>query len=274
MSGAMPSSGQSGMGRRQQRAAEVQAELEAKKRQQAAGTSQDQEAGEAGGDASTESQPASARPIGEGEYEVRPGDCMSSIAAQSGHFWETIWNDPANEGLRDAGRDPNVLLPGDRITIPPLEPKQEPGESEMLHRFVRLGEPTKLRLQILDDDQPVANQPWELQVDGKTYSGTTDPQGKLEVDIRGSAGRASLVVGTEENGQYLYDLDLGDMDPVESIRGVQKRLQNLGFHCPDHGQLDEETQQAILAFQKRYELPETGQPDERTRTTLKEKHGC
>jgi peptidoglycan hydrolase-like protein with peptidoglycan-binding domain len=167
-------------------------------------------------------------------------------------------------------------LPGDKITIPPIAPKAEPGETEMLHRFVRLGEPTMLRLQILDDDEPVANQPWELQVDGKTYTGTTDPQGKLEACIPGGARKATLVVGTEtdEQSQYVYDLDLGDIDPVESIRGVQLRLRNLGFLCPDSGELDDETRQAILAFQKRNELPENGRPDDKTRQALKDKHGC
>ncbi len=215
-----------------------------------------------------------AEPVGGGAYEVREGDCITSIAKQTGHFWETIWNDPGNAEIKQSRQDPNILLPGDRLTVPPIQTKQEPGESEMVHRFVRRGEPAFLHLQVLDNDKPVKNQPYEMTIDGTTHTGTTDAEGKLNVPIRGDNRAAHLKVGEGEDA-HEYDLVLGGVDPIESLRGVQQRLSNLGYRCDENdGVLGPQTQAALRAFQKQNRLEETGRPDDNTRQKLKQKHGC
>ena len=212
-------------------------------------------------------------PVGQGDYVVREGDCITSIAKSSGHLWETIWNDSGNAELQQVRQDPNVLLPDDRVTVPAIRKKQEPGETEMRHRFVRRGEPAYLRLQVLDDDRPLSNQPYELTVDQQSFTGTTDPQGQLDVPIPGNANRANLAVGVEPD-VFRYVLSLGEIDPVESIRGVQQRLRNLGFgKLAIDGVVGPKTEEAIRAFQKDSELPETGRADTQTRQKLRERHG-
>lgn len=212
-------------------------------------------------------------PVGQGEHVVRRGECITSLAKNSGHLWETIWNDAGNTELREVRQDPNVLLPEDRVTIPAIRKKQEPGETEMRHRFVRRGEPAYLRLRVLDDDRPLSNQPYELTVDQQSFTGTTDPQGQLDVPIPGNANRATLVVGVEPD-TFRYVLDLGEIEPVESVRGVQQRLRNLGFgQATVDGVVGPKTEEALRAFQKVNELPETGRPDTQTRQKLKENHG-
>jgi hypothetical protein len=94
--------------------------------------------------------------VGEGEYVVGEHDCLSSIAKQTGRLWETIWNDPANTVLREARKDPNVLLTGDRVTIPPLRQRSEPGQTELRHRFVRVGQPTVFQLRLAHNGEPLA----------------------------------------------------------------------------------------------------------------------
>lgn len=218
--------------------------------------------------------PPSAGPVGTGEYVVRPGDCISSIAIQHGHFWETLWNEPANAALREARQDPNTLLPGDRVTVPPLRQKREPGAAELRHRFRKKGQPETLRLRILEDDEPRANEPYVLDVDGDVTTGTTDPQGQVARSIRPDARRARLTVG-EGGAATEYVFQLGELDPLSEISGVQARLDSLGFSCgPIDGKWGPLTRRAVEAFQAHHGLPVTGQPDESTRQKLREAYGC
>src|SRR5262245_11154047 len=182
-----------------------------------------------GGPIQTAPPPPSAGPVGSGEHVVKQGECITSIAKDTGHFWETIWNDAANADLRTARVDPNVLLPNDRVHVPPLRAKWEPGQTEMRHRFRRRGEPAMLRLVLQMDDVPLANKPYVLEIEGQKFEGVTDPEGKLERAIPNNARRGELLVG--ERQQWKFTLDLGHIDPVENLAGVQKRLTNLGFYC-------------------------------------------
>ncbi|MGB2988240.1 MAG: peptidoglycan-binding domain-containing protein [Phycisphaerae bacterium] len=214
-------------------------------------------------------------PVGQGAWVVKEGDCISSIAKDTGHFWEKIWNDPANAELKEARKDPNVLLPGDRVTIPEVTPKQESGESEMRHRFVRRGEPEILRIRVLWAGQPRKNEPYALEVDGKMHSGVTDADGNIAHPIPGNARSGKLTVGGEESEQQEYDLMLGGIDPLEAVTGVQARLNNLGFSCGEvDGELGPRTRQTLKGFQAKYGLEETGRPDDATRQRLKREYGC
>lgn len=212
-------------------------------------------------------------PVGTGEHVVKQGECVSSIASASGHFWETIWNDAQNAELREIRRDPYVLLPGDRVHVPPLRPKSETGQSEMRHRFRRKGQPEMLRIRVLADDEPRRNEPYEITIDGQKHAGVTDADGKLSCPIDARARRAVLRVGADDVEEFVFEL--GELDPIDELSGVQGRLSNLGFHCWNRdGTWSEETEAAIRKFQHRYGLDQTGRPDEPTRAKLKSVYGC
>jgi N-acetylmuramoyl-L-alanine amidase len=217
--------------------------------------------------------PPSAEPVGTGEHVVRPGECISSIARDTGHFWDTLWKEPGNTELRTARGEPNVLMPGDRVFVPPIRPKQEPGQSEMRHRFIRRGEPSKIRMTVKRGGEPRRNEPYTLEVDGQVFTGILDPEGKFEQAIPGNARKGKLIVGEGEDAKE-YPLKLGGLDPVDSLAGVQARLTNLGFGAGEAtGGMNEKTEAAVRKFQAKHGLPETGVADQATRAKLKEIHG-
>ena len=110
-------------------------------------------------------------------------------------------------------------------------------------------------------------------MDGKTFTGNTDDEGKLGWRIAGNLHDAALVVGKEPEIRQ-YRIALGGVDPLDCIRGIQQRLINLGFEeVAVTGELDQVTRQALAAFQAANALPETGEDDEQTRARIREKHG-
>jgi N-acetylmuramoyl-L-alanine amidase len=200
-------------------------------------------------------------------YRVKQGDCISSIADENGLFWESIWQHAENSGLRDLRGDPNVLVAGDKVFIPDKVTKEESCAVDQSHKFTKLGVPAKLNLQILDNHQVQANEPFELMVDGVTYTGTTDGDGRLEQSIGPSAQNARL---TLTNSGRIYELELGGMDPVTESEGVKARLENLGF---DTSGDEEKLIQAIKRFQLNQNLKVTGEVDDATQAKLVEVHG-
>jgi hypothetical protein len=69
-------------------------------------------------------------------YLVKPGDSLARIAAQRGYpDWRVVWNAPSNGTLRRARPDPNRLLPGDVVMLPP---RPADIRTALEHRLVQL----------------------------------------------------------------------------------------------------------------------------------------
>jgi len=198
------------------------------------------------------------------DYTVKQGDCISSIADQHGFFWQTVWNHANNAGLRAKRQNPNVLYAGDVVYVPDKGQKDDGGPTEMCHKFRKKGVPAKLRLIIEEDDEPLANEPYVLLVGDQRIEGTTDAKGFLKESIPPDATEATLSVGDIE-----YELELGTIDPLDEVAGVQERLQNLGFY---EGPLDDvmgpQTAGAVATFQEAVGLRPTGMLDGVTRQKL------
>ncbi len=172
---------------------------------------------------------AAAKPVGGGNYVVRQGECIESIALAHGYLPDTLWNHPDNAQLKRERKDPSMLLPGDRVQVPDPRPKQEQGADGRKHRFRRKGLPSKLRVQVLCEGEPRKNEPYTLNIDGKLSRGTTDGDGVVEVPVPPNAQRGTLIVGQDEKDQQTFELRLSGLDPIESVTGAQQRLSNLGF---------------------------------------------
>lgn len=246
-------------------------------------------------------------PVGQGDYVVSEGDCISSIAKQHGHFWETLWSDPANAELRRVRGDPNILFPGDRVTIPPIRLREELRPTDQRHRFVKRGEPAKLRLRLLEEkrddgpeaeappprysgrdvytedgpsrasplaDHPRRSVPYLLIVDGEQTRGSTDGEGYLEAWISPTATTGRLFINHGSTTEEELVINLGHLDPLEEIAGVKQRLANLAFDCGDRtNKMTPGLREALLAFQDKHGLASTGELTDEVRQKLRQLHG-
>jgi N-acetylmuramoyl-L-alanine amidase len=87
------------------------------------------------------------------EHIVVPGDCVASLAFDSGLLPETVWDHPKNAELKKRRGNRNILLPGDTIFIPEKQAKQESAQTDRRGRFVRKSVPTKLKLRSLESQR-------------------------------------------------------------------------------------------------------------------------
>lgn len=202
-------------------------------------------------------------------HVVRQGECVESIAEGSGHFWVTLWDHPDNAALRRERKDPNVLEPGDVVVVPPLEIKKVDLATSRVHRFRRKGVPSRLRVRFLEEGEPLAHREYVIEVDGRTLTGETDGDGRIDQPIPPRAGTAVVTIGEER-----YTFALGSVDPIETIEGAAQRLHNLGYDCPAEAKEVSEMRGALRELQHAHDLPVTGELDDATRAALREAHGC
>jgi hypothetical protein len=216
-------------------------------------------------------------PVGTGSYVVEAGDCMSSIAEAHGHFWQTLWDLPENAELKKARGDPNVLLPGDRVTIPPIRVASVTCKTGNRYVFRRRGIPEVLTIAFRDaDGQTLAGRKFELIVGSTTTSGTTGDGGVIRKFVPAAATGAILRIWPAVEGlpeMLEWTLRIGHLDPITTIRGVKARLENLGYNC---GAIDDAEDDAlygaVYAFQTSVGLEASGAIDDATRAKLRELH--
>lgn len=204
-------------------------------------------------------------------HTVQQGECVNSIAASHGFFWETIWKASENLDLRQERTNPNHLLPGDELVIPDRRAGDEPVSTEQKHRFRCKVTTAVLKLRLLDNGVPRRNEAWTAEVDGRSQRGTTSADGEAEIrlDPRAPSVTLRLESGVE------YELALRALDPIDTDSGVRGRLTNLGYECGalDAGQ-SPLVAEAIRQFQADHGLLDVnGRMDDTTRAELKEVYG-
>jgi hypothetical protein len=201
---------------------------------------------------------------------VSPGDSIPSIAKDNGFFWETLWNHPNNAALKSKRKDPNLLFDGDEVFVPDLDLKQEARPVDARHKFKLKGEQVKFKLQLLMMGEARKNEPYTLVVDGTIYSGTTSGEGRLEhvLPANAKSGVLKLKAGKEE-----YPVRIGHLNPIDTVSGVQQRLNNLGLNAgAEDGEMNDALKAALIAFQNKYQLSPSGDIDGPTKAKLEERH--
>lgn len=212
----------------------------------------------------------SAQPAGAGDREVQPGDCVFSLAEEAGHLWQTIWNDPGNQQLKAKRGSPHVLLPGDRIVLPPIELKEAAKPTDRKHRFRRKGVPLFFDLKVLRGNQPRAGVPYLVLIEGRSQNGTVPGDGVIHIEIKPTDRTGTLILRPGPK-QEEYELSFGHLDPAHATSGMRARLRNLGLLGEDES--EEATADALGRFQRLQDLPVTGELDDATARKLTEVHG-
>lgn len=200
------------------------------------------------------------------DHTVAHGEGLSSIAETYGFSPDRIWKDPANEELRRARPDPEVLAAGDVVVIPDRVAKEVQAPTGRRHTFRRVGVPALFSLKLTSATGPRAGEPYVLEVGDRRFEGTTDEHGVIRHYVPPAARSALLTLGTA--GER-FDIEIGGMDPLSELSGVQKRLNNLGFACGEaDGALNAATAAALRQFQASRGLEATGTPDAATLRAL------
>ena len=201
------------------------------------------------------------------KHTIKQGECILSISEEKGFLWKTIWEHGENTELRRLRKDPNVLAPGDELCIPDKEIKEASGATEQRHSFRKKGVPGKIKIRLLLDEEPRANERYVLDVDGLTVKqGMTDEGGFVEAFVPAGAQSGRITVGDHIRTD-IYNLRFGTVDPIDTDEGIKGRLRNLG--CD----VNEDFEAAVGGFQKKEGLEVSGQVDDATRQKLKERFG-
>jgi N-acetylmuramoyl-L-alanine amidase len=208
-------------------------------------------------------------------HQVRRGDTIVQIAKKYGfRSIAPIWDHPNNAALRAQRPNPFVLSQGDQVFIPEKEMEDYSCETNQRHVFRVKNMKQSLRQKLLDGgDRPLAGKKYELSVAGKQYNGVTDGSGELSVEIPLDAKTGELKLWLTDNDPASvreWTLQLGHLEPVETIFGLKGHLSNLGYDCGDvDDNLDDKAKDALREFQKEHDLPVTGENDQATRSKLR-----
>ncbi len=209
-------------------------------------------------------------------HTVRQGEDATSIAALYGfRHWKTVWAHPANTSLR-AEREPDMLFPGDEVSVPARTERVEEGGTAARHRFFALVASRKLHVILLGLDQkPLANAQYTLWLgDVAIAEDSTDASGALQRAIPLDAREVTL-----ECALGAFTLEVGALNPLDDVAdkgvsGAQGRLNNLGYDAgPIDGRLGSRTQEALRRFQVDQGIEASGFLDGATKAKLRSAHG-
>lgn len=195
---------------------------------------------------------------------LREGDCCSSVAEAAGHLWSTIWDHPDNAALRNDCDDPNCLIPGRGLAVPPIERREESVPVDQRHRF-RFDNEAKLVIRITwPDGAPRRSVSFQLTIDGVVVKDEVSASGPVAVPaLRPGARQGQLLVrgagGVPGVPEQKFRFTLGTLRGYREAAGVQQRLRNLGHRQTDSAGTDaSKAAAAIRIVQKAAREAETG----------------
>lgn len=208
-------------------------------------------------------------------YTVKPGDCLSSIAAAFGlGDYKDIYDAPANAEYRKLRPNPDIIQPGDKIVIPDLIPFTRVLATGQKHTITVKLPRAKLQVFLKDaDGEPIAGKDYVLHVEGQPdKKGTTTGEGLVKEEVPAAATSAQIDLPGEG---FSFDVKLGQLDPLGSRTALPGRLRNLGYPCPETSNRKESANNlryALARLQADHGLDPTGDADQTTLDLLLQHH--
>lgn len=188
-------------------------------------------------------------------HKVKQGECLTSLGAGLGLTAKQLYEDPNNAKLRSVRSHPNILYPGDEVFLPDAPTKEEVCATSQSHRFVVNAVTTEIRIILRDRaGTPFADKKFVVAGNGVRVEGKTDANGLLKAAVPASLQTATLTAWIYEgdddqaNPDIEYDINIGHMDPHDTVSGIQSRLRNLGYRCATTGEYNDETLRAMARF--------------------------
>lgn len=161
-------------------------------------------------------------------YVIKQGDFLLKLAHQLGFDPDAVWSDPSNASLRALRPNPAILFPGDVLNIPdspaPAATTLAPGSTST---FVSAPPPLTLSAKFVGTDATsYASRAYTVtELDALTGL-STDANGVASFQAPVTLTTATVVF--TDTGES-WSLVVGATDPINTLSGIFKRLQNLGF---------------------------------------------
>ena len=202
---------------------------------------------------------------------VAKGDYLALIAARNGfRDYRSIWNDPANAELKAKRTNPHSLAIGDIVRVPKVESKSFDRATGQFNQIVTAGGPILLHFRFDDQSRkPLASRAGQITVGGRDSTGKFVVKGPLP-KITGSAGELDVSIGGEPvEGEFVippltaadgssgatFRFLVGQLEPVDTPRGMRARLTNLGYFAGASDKDDDQLEWAFEEFQADENLP-------------------
>lgn len=210
-------------------------------------------------------------------HQVKPGEHLFRIARNNGfRTIRPLTEDPGNAELMRQRVNPATLAVGDEVVIPTFEPKQADGTVGRFNTFTLAGSGLFLNLRIQSTERrPLANRAFRLvlaEVDPagpkarEPETGVTGAKGDISAEISIFDVEGELIVrATDDPGSRPVEtikLLVGLLDPPNTIRGQQVRLNNMGYFAGFSEQDLVQLKWAIEEFQADHGLKATGRTDD------------
>ncbi|MEM5513406.1 peptidoglycan-binding protein [Pseudoalteromonas sp. AS84] len=214
------------------------------------------------------------------QHTVAQGETLLRIAKQYGYQTsKALYNHPSNAEFKALRPDPNLIYPGDKITIPPKKEKFIPLRTNSINSFVVQNEKEYFRLQIIHEDgDDITGKRIVITIGSQTIDTVLPSNGLIEVELNESdslTGQVDLYLKEDQSSpSESFTAQVGHLDPIDTLSGVQARCNLLGFDC---GTVDgingSKTKAGVRDFQYEHDLEVDGIAGAKTKAKLQQVFG-